>query len=151
MYFLCTTFARTCIAALCMCFIRPRPCVVAHVFGAKLGWCHVPIRSGDVSTAFPRRFQSSVRTALLQLSSDSMTIVFLAEQTTSRFSQIRPLVLLQVPWSLAFAEILCVQVRSQEEMAVRSNSVHSGQLFKVRTLRFTFIASLSVWFKYHRC
>ena len=134
MYFLSTTFARTCFAALCMCFIRPCPCVVAHDFAAKLGWCHVPVRSGDVSTAFPRRIQSSVSTCLLQLSSDSMTIVFLAEQTTSRFSKIRLLVLLQVPWSLAFAEILCVQVRSQEEIAVRSNSVHSGQLFKWRTL-----------------
>ena len=100
-YFLCTTFARTCIAALCMCFIRPCPCVAAHVFGAKLGWGHVSVRSGDVSTASPQRFQSSVRTALLHVSSHSMTCVFLAEQTTSRFSQIRPLVLLQVPWSRA--------------------------------------------------
>ena len=148
-YFLSTTSARTCIAALCMCFIRPCPCVVAHVFAAKLEWCHVPVRSGDVSTASSRQFQSSVRAALLQLSSGSMTIVFLAEQTTSCSSKIRPLVLLQVPWSLAFAWILSVQVRSQEEIAVRSNSLHSGQLFMWGTLRFTFIGSLSVLFKYH--
>ena len=32
MCFLSTTFARTCVAALCMCFIRPCPCVVAHDF-----------------------------------------------------------------------------------------------------------------------
>ena len=32
MYFLSTTFPLTCFAALCMCFIRPCPCVVAHDF-----------------------------------------------------------------------------------------------------------------------
>ena len=60
----------------CVSFVPVRAWLLM-IFATKLGWCHVPVRPGDVSTASPWRFQSSVRTALLQLSSDSMTICVL--------------------------------------------------------------------------
>ena len=122
-YFLSTTFARTCIAALCMCC----PCVVAHVFATKLEWCHVPVRSGDVSTASLRRFQSSVRTALLQLSSDSMTLVFVAEQTTSRFSKIRPLC------AVAGSLVTCICLGTVRASAVSGRNCSSIELSAPRT------------------
>ena len=78
MYFLATTFARTCVAALCMCFICPvRAWLLMFSRPSEGG-----VMSQFAQEMFRQHLQSSVRTPLLQLNSDSRTIVFLAEHAT---------------------------------------------------------------------
>ena len=119
-----------------------------------LRWCHVPVHPGDVSTASPSAIPvvTAYSSASAERGLKDHCVLWLSTQRDVSPRFVRS-VLLQLSWSLAFPQILSVQACAVSERNCSSiilsafRTAFSGW----RTLRFTFISSLSVWFKYHRC
>ena len=105
---------------------------------------HVPVLSRDISSPSLLQFQLSRRAILLRQNSSSVTAVFLTMQTESRFP-LRNSTACTLEHSMLSCPIaVCVHVHVLWECVDLDQTLCIGTPIKYRSIRFTFISSLSL-------